>query len=134
MGILSVGGLEHSQDGLNDKLSIQGGDPVLVDCLRANFASVGLDARVVNLSHELDLGGLERVVVREVQVHRELAADEWSAFRSVDDHVPDCDVVLRWLNRDSSDWCAVQVAKLLVIKNHNTFIVCKLQCFSMHHP
>ena len=101
LGVLGVWRLHDSEDGLNDKLSIESGDPVLVDSLRANLTSVRLHAWVVNFRDELDLGRLERVVVREIEVYCESAADEWCALGALDMNVPDHHVVLSWLNLDA---------------------------------
>ena len=117
LGVLGVGGLQHSQDGLDHELSVQGGHPVGINRLRADLAGVRLHTRVVNLRHELDLRGLERVVVREVKVHRELATDERSSLRTVDDHVPDCHVVFSRLNLDASDRGSVEVTEFLQTAN-----------------
>ena len=101
LSVLGVWRLHDSEDGLNDKLSIESGDPVLVDSLRANLTSVRLHAWVVNFRDELDLGRLERVVVREIEVYCESAADEWCALGTLDMNVPDHHVVLSWLNFDA---------------------------------
>ena len=101
LSVLGVWCLHDSEDGLNDKLSIESGDPVLVDSLRANLTSVRLHAWVVNFRDELDLGRLERVVVREIEVYCESAADEWCTLGALDMNVPDHHVVLSWLNLDA---------------------------------
>ena len=114
MSVLSVGGLHDGQDGLNDKLCIQGGNPVLVDGLRANLAGIGLYAGMVDLRHELDLGGLEGVVVREIEVDGELASNEGSTIGAVNLDVPDSDVVFSGLNDHSWDRCTCQITQFLV--------------------
>ena len=101
LGVLRVWCLHDSEDSLNDKLSIESGDPVLVDSLRANLASVRLHAWVVDFRDELDLGRLERVVVREVEVYCESAADEWCALGALNVNVPDHHIVLSWLDSDA---------------------------------
>ena len=103
LGVLRVWCLHDSEDGLNDKLSIESGDPVLVDSLRANLASVRLHAWMVDFRDELDLGGLERVVVREVKVYYESTADKWCALRTLNVNVPDHDIILSWHNIDTTD-------------------------------
>ena len=105
MGVLRVGCLHDGEDGLDHELRIERGHPILVDSLRANLPSVRLDARVVDFGDELDLGGLERVVVGEVQVYCEFAPDEGSALRSVNVNVPHHHVVLRGYNLDAIDRC-----------------------------
>ena len=134
--ILGIGRLQHSQDGFDHKLSVQGGNPVLVDRLCADFTSVGLHARVVNLGHELDLGWLEGVVVGEVQVHLEVAADEGSSLGSIKHNIPDGNVVLRGVNGHAWDWGTRQVAQFLLhnkrdhVKNQILYDTAKCQVMS----
>ena len=103
LGVFRVWRLHDCKNGLNDEFSIESGHPVLVDSLRANLASVCLDARVIDLRDKLDLGWLERVVVREVKVYSEHAADKWCALRALNVNVPDHDIVLGWHNLDTCD-------------------------------
>ena len=117
LSILRVWCLHHGEDGFNDEFSIQGGNPVLVDSLRADLASVRLHARVVDLGDELDLGWLEGVVVSEVQVDCESATNEGSALRSLNVDVPDHNIILGGLNRHSRDRCTCKVSKFLVREN-----------------
>ena len=99
--VLGVWCLHNSEDGLNDEFSVESGDPVLVDGLSANLTRVRLDAWMVDFCDELDLGRLERVVVREVEVDCKFAADEWCALGAINVNVPDHNVILSRHNRDS---------------------------------
>ena len=114
LSVLSIWCLHERQDGLNDKLGVQGGHPVLIDGLRANLASVRLYTWMVDLGHELDLGWLEGIVVREVKVHCEATSDERSALGAVDVHIPDHHVVFSGLNRGTWDGSFRQITKFLV--------------------
>ena len=113
LGILGIGGPQHSQDGLNDELRVQGGHPVLVDSLRADLACVRLYTWMVDLGHKLDLGGLKRIVVREVQVDGEAATNEGGRIRSINVDVPDHHVCFGGLDSHAWDGGTCQVAKLL---------------------
>ena len=117
LSILRVWCLHHGEDGFNDEFSIQGGNPVLVDSLRADLASVRLHARVVDLGDELDLGWLEGVVVSEVQVDCESSTNEGSALRPLNMDVPDHNIIFGRRDFDSWDGCTREVAKLLVREN-----------------
>ena len=101
LSVLGVGCLEHSKNGLDNELGIQGGHPVLIDSLSTNLAGVSLYARVVNLGDEPDLRGLEGVVVREVKVDGEDSTDERCAFGAINLDVPDHNIVLCGLDHDS---------------------------------
>ena len=125
MGVLGVWGLHHSQDGLDHKLSVQGGHPIGVDSLGADLTSVCLYARVVNLGHELDLRGLEGVVVCEIEVDSEFATNERCAFGSIDVDVPNHDVVLSRLDRHSWDRGSRQVTEFL--KQQITRLISSIQ-------
>ena len=113
LGVLGIRGLHDSQDGLDHKLSVQGGHPIGVDSLGADLTGVCLYARVVNLGDELDLRGLEGIVVCEVEVDCEFAADERCAFGSIDVDVPNHDVVLSGLDRHTWDRLSRQVTEFL---------------------
>ena len=122
LGVLCVWCLHDSEDGLNDKLSIESGDPVLVDSLRANLASVRLHAWMVDFCDELDLGRLERVVVREVEVYCESAANKWRALGPLNVNVPDHHVVFSWLNSYTCNRRTCQVTQFLVSKTTNNWL------------
>ena len=114
LGVFRVWRLHDCENGLNDEFSIESGHPVLVDSLRANLASVCLDARMIDLRDELDLGWLERVVVREVEVYCESATNEWRALRSLNVNVPDHDIVLSWHDFNAINRRTCQVTQLLI--------------------
>ena len=103
LSVFCIWRLHDSKNGLNDKLSIESRHPVLVDSLRANLTSVRLDTWMVDLRDELDLGRLEWIVVREVEVYCESASDERRALRSLNVDVPDHNIVLSWYNCDAID-------------------------------
>ena len=73
---------------------------------------------MVDFGDELDLGSLERVVVREVEVHSEATSHKRSGFGSLDVNVPDHDIILSGLNGDSWDWLSCKITKFLP-KNNN---------------
>ena len=101
LSVFCIWRLHDSKNGLNDKLSIESRHPVLVDSLRANLTSVRLDTWMVDLRDELDLGRLEWIVVREVEVYCESATDEWCALGALNVNVPDHHIVLSWLDSDA---------------------------------
>ena len=103
LSILGIGGPQHSENGLDHELGVEGGHPVLVDSLRADLSRVRLYARVVDLRHELNLGGLEGIVVRKVQVHGEAAANEGGRVGSLNMDVPDHNICLGGLDFHSWD-------------------------------
>ena len=103
----------YGQDGLYDELCVESGHPVRVNGLRANLASVRLHTWVVNLRDELDLGWLEWVVVREIQVDCEAASDEGGSLGAVDVYIPDHDIVLGGFDRHTWNRLSCQVAQLL---------------------
>ena len=117
--VFSRRSLHHGKDGFNHELGIESGDPLLIDGLRADLASVCLYAGVVDLRDELYLGRLERIVVREVEVDDKLSTDERSAFWAIDGDVPDHDIVLGGCDRDQRDRLTSQIAELL---NNVSFI------------
>ena len=74
---------------------------------------------MVDLSDELDLRRLERVVVSEIEVHHELSADEGRSLRSIDGDVPDHHVILGRSDSDAFNGLTRQVAKFLI---HASFV------------
>ena len=62
-GMISVGVLQQCDETFNDELGIECGYPVVLDSLGADFTCILLDVGVIDASLEVDLGGLERVVV-----------------------------------------------------------------------
>ena len=115
--VLRIRCLHDREDGLNDEFSVQSGHPILVDSLRANLTRVRLDARVVDFRDELDLGWLEWIVIREVEIDCEFTSDEWCALRSINVDVPDHDIVFRGYDLDTIDRCTCKVAQFLLREN-----------------
>ena len=72
--VVAVGCLHERDQCLNQELRVLGRDPVVLNCLSTDVASVLLDVRVVDLRQELDLRALERVLVSEVHVNVELSS------------------------------------------------------------
>lgn len=72
-GILNRWGSNQGQDRLYDESSIECWNPCCFNSLHADLASVSLDVRVVNLCLELDLWGLEGIVVAEVNIYDKFA-------------------------------------------------------------
>ena len=116
--VLGCGRLQHSKNGFNDEFRVQSGDPLLLDSLRANLASVCLHAGVVNLCDELDLRRLEGIVVGEVEVDHELAANEGCSLGAVDRDVPDHNIILGGVDRDTINWLPSQIAELLINRTY----------------
>ena len=114
LSILGIGRLEDSKNGLDDKLGVQGGDPILLDSLGADLSRVSLYTGVVDLGDELDLGWLEGVVVRKVKVDGESSSDERCSLGSIDMDIPDHYVVLGGSNLNSGDRSSVQVRQLFI--------------------
>ena len=85
----------------------------MIDGQRADLSSVGFHTRVIDLGDKLDLGRLEGVIVREVQVDGEDATTEGSALRTLNHHVPDHNIFLSRHDFDTCNRCLFQVAKLL---------------------
>ena len=116
--ILCIRRFHDSQDGLNDKFSVESWNPVLVDGLRANLTCVRLHAGMVDLGHELDLGWLEWIVVSKVKVDSESTANEGGALWTFDVDVPNHHVILSGLDSDAWDWCTCQITQFLVINKN----------------
>ncbi len=72
--MVCVGVLEERDEALDHEAGVEGRDPVVLDGLGADFARVLLDVRVEDLGLEMNLGRLEWVIVRKVDVHDELAS------------------------------------------------------------
>ena len=68
---------------------------------------------MVDLRGELDLRWFEGIVIREVKIDNELATNEWSSFRTVNDDVPNHHILFSGVDCYTTDWRSVQVAKFL---------------------
>ena len=133
--VLRIRCLHDGKDGLNDEFSVESGHPILVDSLRANLTCVRLDARVVDFRDELDLGWLEGIVVREVEINCEFTSDEWCALRSINVDIPDHDIVLCGYNLDAIDRCTCKVTQFLLSDKErpmNYYLVNQKECFFKH--
>ena len=115
--MIGVGVLEKCDQALNDVAGIQSGDPVVLNGLCADLAGVLLDVWVEDLGLEVNLWGLEWIVVREVDVHDELASLERCVSWPDDCSVPVGQVVSDQIDVYALNWVAVVKVRQLLFTN-----------------
>ena len=116
--MISIGVLEEGNEGLDNKLSIQGWYPSVLNSLCANLTSVLLDIGVEDLGLEVHFRGFEGVIVAEIDVHNELAAFVGSILWTNNSCIPVGESVTNKGNRDTFNRLVViQVCQLLY--NHS---------------
>ena len=127
-GVVCVRVLEQRHETLNYEARVQGGHPVVLDCLRTDLPRVLLDVRVEDLRLEVHLRSLERVVVGEVNVDDKLASSVGRVGGADDGGVPVSQVVTHECDAHSLDGVlrAVEVLQLL----HSVGPICMLTLLS----
>ena len=99
LGVLGIDGGQESHDVLDAMFGSHGGDPVLVKGLHADLTLIRGDAGVVDGRDEVDLGGLEWVVLA-VHADLEVSTGERGAGGSLEGDDPHVGLLVLQFNGD----------------------------------
>ena len=74
--VIGVGISQQGTDGKQDLANRQSRTPLIFENIQTD-ASVRVDVTVIDTGSEMDLGGLERIVGREVDIQKENSSSIW---------------------------------------------------------